>query len=50
MYNWGFSRTIPAQSFLLGIVSGGFQEFDAGPGSRWRLSGYGSTPTPIKGA
>ena len=50
MYNWGFSQTVPSPPFLRGTVSGSFQEFDADPGSRWRMNGYGSTPTPIKGA
>lgn len=50
MFNWGFSRTVPTSPFLLGTVSGAYQEFPAEPGSRWRLSGYGATADGIKGA
>lgn len=50
MHNWGFSRTIPSPPFLLGTVSGSYQEFDAASGSRWRMSGFGKTPNPIRGA
>lgn len=50
MFNWGFSQTIPSPPFLRGTASGSFQEFPAAPGSQWRLTGYGMTPTPLKGA
>lgn len=50
MFNWGFSRTIPSPPFLLGTVSGSYQEFPANPGSRWRLTGYGLTPNKLRGA
>ena len=49
IYNWGFSRTVPAPPFLTGRASGSYQEFPAAPGSRWRLTGYGMTPAQIKG-
>lgn len=49
VYNWGFSRTVPAPPFLTGRASGSYQEFPATPGSRWRLTGYGMTPAQIKG-
>ena len=49
MFNWGFSRTVPSPPFLLGTVSGSYQEFPANPGSRWRLTGYGFTPTALRG-
>jgi len=50
VYNWGFSRPVPSPPFLLGSASGSYQEFPAVPGSRWRLTGYGMTPTPLEGA
>lgn len=50
MFNWGFSRSVPYPPYFVGTVSGSFQEFPAGPGSRWRLTGYGVTPTTLKGA
>lgn len=50
MFNWGFSRSIPSPPFLLGTVSGSYQEFPATPGSRWRLTGYGLTPNALRGA
>jgi hypothetical protein len=50
MFNWGFSRVLPASPFLHGTISGSYQELPAEPGSRWRLTGYGMTPTPLKGA
>ena len=50
MFNWGFSRTVPSPPFLLGTVSGSYQEFAAAPGSRWRLTGYGVTPIALKRA
>ncbi len=49
MFNWGFSRTVPFPPFLVGAVSGSYQEFSADPGSRWRLTGFGMTPTVLKG-
>ena len=30
--------------------SGSYQELPAKPGSRWRLTGYGMTPAPLRGA
>ncbi|MDH3630641.1 MAG: hypothetical protein OER98_05925 [Gammaproteobacteria bacterium] len=50
MFNWGFSRSVPYPPYFVGTVSGSFQEFPAGPGSRWQLTGYGVTPTGLKGA
>lgn len=50
MFNWGFSRTIPSPPFLLGTVSGSYQEFPADPGSQWQLTGYGLMPNALKGA
>ncbi|MCP4196781.1 MAG: hypothetical protein GY762_06480 [Proteobacteria bacterium] len=49
MFNWGFSRNVPYPPYFVGTVSGSFQEFPAGPGSRWRLTGYGAAPTQLKG-
>lgn len=49
MFNWGFSRTIPSPPFLLGTVSGSYQEFPASPGSQWQLTGYGLMPNALKG-
>lgn len=49
MFNWGFSRSVAYPPYFLGTVSGSYQEFPASPGSRWRLTGYGLTPTAIKG-
>lgn len=49
MFNWGFSRSVQYSPFLVGTVSGSFQEFAAAPGSRWRLTGYGVAPTALKG-
>ena len=48
IYNWGFSQTIPSPPFLLGTASGSFQAFPAEPGSRWRMTGYGLTPTKLR--
>lgn len=50
IFNWGFSRTVPSPPFLLGMASGSYQEFPAGPGSRWRLTGYGAANTRLEGA
>ncbi len=50
MFNWGFSRNVPYPPYLLGSVSGSFQEFAASPDSRWRLTGYGVAPVALKGA
>ncbi len=50
MFNGGSSRRIPYPPFLVGIVSGSFQEFPAAPGSQWRLTGYGLTRTALSGA
>ena len=49
MFNWGFSRSVPYPPYFVGTVSGSFQEFAADPGSRWRLTGYGATPTGLRG-
>ena len=50
MFNWGFSRNVPYPPYLLGSVSGSFQEFPASPESQWRLTGYGAAPVALKGA
>ncbi len=50
VFNPGFSRTVPSPPYLLGTASGSFQEFAATPGSRWRLTGYGSAAIALKGA
>ncbi len=50
MFNWGFSRNVPYPPYLLGSVSGSFQEFAATPGSQWRLIGYGVAPVALEGA
>jgi hypothetical protein len=49
MFNWGFSRTVAYPPFFIGSASGSYQEFAAGPGSRWRLTGYGLAPIGLKG-
>ena len=49
MFNWGFSRTVAYPPFFLGSASGSYQEFPANAGSRWRLTGFGLTPTTLKG-
>ena len=49
MFNGGFSRTVPFQAAFTGNASGAFQEFPAAAGSRWRLTGYGLTPTTLEG-
>lgn len=49
MFSWGFSRTVPFPPFLVGAVSGSYQEFPADPGSRWRLTGFGMTPATLQG-
>jgi hypothetical protein len=48
MFHWGFSRTVPFPPFLVGAVSGSYQEFPADPGSQWRLTGFGMTPTALE--
>jgi len=50
MFNAGLSRTVAYHPFFVGTVSGSYQEFPAGPGSRWRLTGFGVTPTTLRGA
>jgi len=50
MFNWGFSRTVPSPPFLLGTVSGSYQEFAAAPGSQWQLSGYGMVANKFRGS
>ena len=49
MFNGGFSRTVPFQATFSGNASGAYQEFPAKPGSRWKLTGYGLTPTTLEG-
>jgi len=49
MFNGGFSRTVAYHPFFVGTVSGSYQEFPAGPGSRWRLTGFGAAPTALQG-
>lgn len=49
MLNAGLSRTVAFPPFFVGSVSGSFQEFSAEPGSRWRLTGYGTAPTALEG-
>ncbi len=49
MFNGAFSRTVAYHPFFVGTVSGSYQEFPAGPGSRWRLTGFGVTSTPLQG-
>lgn len=50
MFNGGFSRTVAYHPYFIGNVSGAYQELPATPGSRWRLTGYGFTPTPLEGS
>ena len=49
MFHWGFSRTVPFPAFLDGRASGSYQELPAEPGSRWRLTGFGTTPIALEG-
>jgi hypothetical protein len=49
MFNGGFSRTVAYHPYFIGNASGAFQEFPATPGSGWRLTGYGLTPTVLEG-
>ena len=49
MFNAGLSKTVAYHPYFIGIVSGSFQEHPAKPGSRWRLTGYGLTPAPLRG-
>ena len=49
MFHWTFSRTVQYPPYFIGTVSGSFQEHPAEPGSSWRLTGYGLTPTELKG-
>ena len=49
IFHWGYSRTVPFPAFLDGSASGSYQEFPAAAGSRWRLTGYGKTPTQLEG-
>jgi hypothetical protein len=49
IFHWGFSRTVPFPAFLDGSASGSYQEFPAAPGSRWRLTGFATTPTALEG-
>lgn len=50
MFNGGFSRTVAYHPYFIGNVSGAYQELPATPGSRWRLTGYGFTPTALEGS
>ena len=50
MFNGGSSRRLTYPPFLVGTVSGSFQEFPATPGSQWRLVGYGMTREALSGA
>ena len=50
IFNAALSRIVQYPPHLLGAVSGSYQEFPAAPGSRWRLTGYGMTPTALEGA
>lgn len=50
MFNWGFSQNVAFPPFVVGTVSGSYQEFPAAPGSRWRMTGFGVAPNAIKGA
>lgn len=49
MFSGAFSRTVAFPPYFVGNVAGSFQELTASPGSRWRLTGYGMTPTGLKG-
>lgn len=49
MFNGGFSRSVAFHPYFIGNASGAFQEFPAAPGSRWRLTGYGLTPSALEG-
>lgn len=49
MFNGALSRTVAYHPYFVGSVSGSYQEFPAEPGSRWRLTGFGLTPTRLKG-
>lgn len=49
MFHYAFSRTVPFPPFLVGTVSGSYQEFPAVPGSRWRLTGFGQARTRLQG-
>lgn len=49
VFNGALSRTVAYHPYFVGSVSGSYQEFPAGPGSRWRLTGFGMTPTILKG-
>lgn len=50
MFNGGFSQTVAHQPFLVGAVSGSYQEFPVDPGSRWRLTGFGLTAATLDGS
>lgn len=50
MYHGGFSRSIAYPPYTIGNDSGAFQEFPATAGSKWRLTGYGLTPTKLLGS
>ncbi|MDH3635099.1 MAG: hypothetical protein OES20_10370 [Gammaproteobacteria bacterium] len=49
MFNWGFSRSVPYPPYFVGTVSGSLPEFPAAPGWRRRLTGFGATPTALRG-
>ncbi len=50
MYNGGYSRRMPTPPYTIGNDSGGFQEYEASAGSKWRLTGYALTPTKLAGS
>ncbi|MEM9403344.1 MAG: hypothetical protein AAGA44_12780 [Pseudomonadota bacterium] len=50
MYNGGYSRRMATPPYTIGNDSGGFQEFSARPGSKWRLTGYALSPTKLVGS
>jgi len=49
IFHGGFSRSVPHHPYFIGHASGAYQEFPASPGSRWRLTGYGLAPEPLRG-
>jgi len=49
MFNGGTSGPVAYPPFFVGIVSGSYQEFPAGPGSQWRLTGFGLAPAALQG-
>jgi len=51
VYSTDFARTGTWSMLNAGIfnVPGTFQQFPAAPGSQWRMTGYGLTPSPLLG-